>query len=387
MLGEPYSHRDERTGPAIDLVHAAVPPEELYARAGLQHLPFNTLFQLTADRTAGRLELADSFLLIPDLLTFWLTGHAAAERTNASTTGLLGVHSGRWDTELIDRLELRPELFPSLVAAGTDVGGLTPSAARGVGTTAARVTTVGSHDTASAIVAIPASGPDFAYISCGTWSLVGVELERPVLSEAGRLARFTNEGGVDGRVRYLHNVMGLWLLSECVREWERDGGSVTVPELVAQAAALEPLPGAVPVFDVDDEVFLPPGDMPARISAWLTTHDLPVPASRQELVRSILHSLAAAYARSIRAAAELSGTTVSVVHLVGGGSQNSLLCQLTADATGLPVLAGPVEATAIGNVLVQARSLGWVSGDLEALRALVVASFPVVRYEPRGSRG
>ena len=297
------------------------------------------------------------------------------------------MHSGRWDTELIDRLELRPELFPSLVAAGTDVGGLTPSAARGVGTTAARVTTVGSHDTASAIVAIPASGPDFAYISCGTWSLVGVELERPVLSEAGRLARFTNEGGVDGRVRYLHNVMGLWLLSECVREWERDGGSVTVPELVAQAAALEPLPGAVPVFDVDDEVFLPPGDMPARISAWLTTHDLPVPASRQELVRSILHSLAAAYARSIRAAAELSGTTVSVVHLVGGGSQNSLLCQLTADATGLPVLAGPVEATAIGNVLVQARSLGWVSGDLEALRALVVASFPVVRYEPRGSRG
>jgi rhamnulokinase len=387
MLGEPYSHRDERTGPAVDLVHATVPPDELYARVGLQHLPFNTLFQLTADRTAGRLELADSFLLIPDLLTFWLTGHAAAERTNASTTGLLGLHSGRWDTDLIDRLQLRPELFPSLVDAGTDVGGLTPSAARGVGPTAARVTTVGSHDTASAIVAIPASGPDFAYISCGTWSLVGVELERPVLSEASRLAGFTNEGGVDGRVRYLHNVMGLWLLSECVREWERDGSSVTVPELVAQAAALEPALDAVPVFDVDDEVFLPPGDMPGRISAWLAARDLPVPASRPELVRSILHSLAAAYARSIRAAAELSGTTVSVVHLVGGGSQNSLLCQLTADATGLPVLAGPVEATAIGNVLVQARSLGWVSGNLEALRALVVASFPVTRYEPRGSRG
>ena len=248
------------------------------------------------------------------------------------------------------------------------------------------MTTVGSHDTASAIVAIPASGPDFAYISCGTWSLVGVELERPVLTEASRLARFTNEGGVDGRVRYLHNVMGLWLLSECVREWERDGSSVTVPGLVAQAAALSPASGAVPVFDVDDEVFLAPGDMPTRISSWLQAHDLPVPASRPELVRSILHSLAAAYARSIRDAAELSGTTVSVVHLVGGGSQNTLLCQLTADATGLPVIAGPVEATAIGNVLVQARSLGWVSGDLEALRALVVAAFPVVRYEPRGSR-
>jgi rhamnulokinase len=384
MLGEPYSHRDDRTAAAVDIVHAIVPPEKLYARAGLQHLPFNTLFQLTADRTAGRLELADSFLLIPDLLASWLTGRAVAERTNASTTGLLGVHSGEWDTELIDTLELRPELFPSLVDAGTDLGGLAATAARGVGSTAARVTTVGSHDTASAVVAIPASRPDFAYISCGTWSLVGVELERPVLTEASRLARFTNEGGVDGRVRYLHNVMGLWLLSESVREWERDGETLSVPELVAQAAGLdETSRDAAPVFDVDDEAFLAPGDMPGRISSWLHANGLPVPSSRPELVRSILHSLAQAYARSIRAASELSGATVSVVHLVGGGSQNAMLCQLTADATGLPVVAGPVEATAIGNVLVQARALGWVSGDLEALRALVVASFPVVRYEPR----
>ncbi len=387
MLGEPYSHRDERTTAAVEVVHGIVPPEELYAHAGLQHLPFNTLFQLTADRMAGRLELADSFLLIPDLLAFWLTGHAVAERTNASTTGLLGVHSGQWDTSLIERLHLRPDLFPALVDAGTDLGGLAATAARGIGSTGARVTTVGSHDTASAVVAIPASGPDFAYISCGTWSLVGVELERPVLTEASRLARFTNEGGVDGRVRYLHNVMGLWLLSECVREWERDGETLSVPDLVAQATALDAgsgaVPDAVPVFDVDDEAFLPPGDMPGRISAWLQAHDLPVPDSRHGLVRSILHSLADAYARSIRTAAELSGSTVSVVHLVGGGSQNALLCQLTADATGLPVVAGPVEATAIGNVLVQARSLGWVSGGLEALRALVVMSFPVVWYEPR----
>jgi rhamnulokinase len=384
MLGEPYSHRDERTLAAVDVVHATVPPEELYAHAGLQHLPFNTLFQLTADRTAGRLELADSFLLIPDLLAFWLTGRAVGERTNASTTGLLGVHSGEWDTALIERLRLRPELFPSLVDAGTDLGGLAKTAARGIGSTAARVTTVGSHDTASAVVAIPASGPDFAYISCGTWSLVGVELERPVLTEASRMARFTNEGGVDGRVRFLHNVMGLWLLTECVREWERDGTTLSVPDLVAQAAALdETATDAVPVFDVDDEVFLPPGDMPGRISEWLRAHGLPVPASRPEVVRSILHSLADAYARAIRTASELSGAAVSVVHLVGGGSQNAMLCQLTADATGLPVVAGPVEATAIGNVLVQARALGWVSGDLEVLRALVVASFPVVRYEPR----
>ncbi len=242
------------------------------------------------------------------------------------------------------------------------------------------MTAVGTHDTASAIVAIPATSPDYAYISCGTWSLVGVELEKPVLSDAGRAAKFTNEGGVDGRVRYLHNVMGLWLLTECVRDWERDGSVVSLPALLGQAAAVTT---RVALFDADDETFLAPGDMPARIAAWLTRHDLPVPASRPELVRSILESLARAYADTIRAAVEVSGHTVTVVHLVGGGSQNELLCQLTADATGLPVLAGPVEATAIGNVLVQARAQGFVTGDLEVLRALVARAFPPRRYEPK----
>jgi rhamnulokinase len=383
MLGAPYSYRDERTTPAVDAVHAAVSAEELYAVNGLQHLPFNTLFQLAADRTAGTLALADSFLLLPDLLGFWLTGRSVAERTNASTTGLLGVETGDWDFALAERLGIPREIFRSLVDPGTEIGGLAPSAIRGVGQTHAVVTTVGSHDTASAIVAIPASTPDFAYISSGTWSLVGVELERPVLSEASRLAGFTNEGGVDGRVRYLHNVMGLWLLSECVRDWERSGETVSLPTLIAQAAHVG---GTVPVFDVDDEAFLAPGEMTSRIAEWFAAHGVAAPASRPALVRSILQSLANAYARSIAAARQLSGATVSVVHLIGGGSQNRLLCQLTADATGLPVLAGPVEATAIGNVLVQARAHGLVTGDLEALRALVVATFPVVRYEPRASR-
>ncbi|MFC5502408.1 rhamnulokinase family protein [Lysinimonas soli] len=380
MLGTPYAYRDERTVPAVEAVHARVPAEELYAMNGLQHLPFNTLFQLEADRTAGMLELADSFLLLPDLLGYWLTGRSVAERTNASTTGLLGVESGDWDFALAERLDIPRGIFRSLVDAGTELGGLAASAVRGVGPTRAVVTTVGSHDTASAVVAIPASAPDFAYISSGTWSLVGVELERPVLSEASRLAGFTNEGGVDGRVRYLHNVMGLWLLSECVRDWERSGESISLAELIAQAGAVAT---AVPVFDADDEIFLAPGGMVERIEGWFAARGLAAPASRPELVRSILLSLAEAYARSIAAARELSGATVSHVHLVGGGSQNTLLCQLTADATGLPVLAGPVEATAIGNVLVQARAQGLISGDLEALRALVVAAFPVVRYEPR----
>ena len=380
MLGTPYAYRDERNVPAVESVHARVSAGELYTVNGLQHLPFNTVFQLTADRLTGTLELADSFLLLPDLLGYWLTGRSVAERTNASTTGLLGVETGEWDFALAERLDIPRKIFRSLVDAGTEIGGLAPSAVRGVGSTRAVVTAVGSHDTASAIVAIPASGPDYAYISSGTWSLVGVELERPVLSEASRLAGFTNEGGVDGRVRYLHNVMGLWLLSECVRDWERSGESISLAELIARATGVT---STVPVFDADDESFLAPGDMVSRIEGWFAARALAAPATRPELVRSILQSLAEAYARSIVSASELSGATVSVVHLVGGGSQNTLLCQLTADATGLPVLAGPVEATAIGNVLVQARAQGLVSGDLEALRALVVAAFPVVRYEPR----
>jgi len=381
LVGAPYSYRDDRNAAGVEAVHALVPADELYRRNGLQHLPFNTLFQLTADRLAGTLEIADSFLLIPDLFAYWLTGTAVAERTNASTTGLLDVGTRQWDTELATRLAIPGSLLPDLVDAGTALGGLTPSAQRGIGDTRAVVTAVGTHDTASAIVAIPATGTNYAYISCGTWSLVGVELERPVLTEASRAANFTNEGGVDGRVRYLHNVMGLWLLTESIRDWERDGSTVSLPALLGQASAVS---GPVPIFDADDEAFLAPGDMPARITAWLTAHDLPAPASRPELVRCILESLAAAYARAIRDASELSDHPVEVVHLVGGGSQNELLCQLTANATGLPVLAGPVEATAIGNVLVQARAQGFVAGDLEALRALVLRAFPPRRFEPRG---
>ncbi len=379
LVNAPYSYRDERNAAGVAEVHARVSAEDLYRRNGLQHLPFNTLFQLTADRLSGTLEVADSFLLIPDLFAYWLTGVGVGERTNASTTGLVGVTDGQWDLDLASKLDVPSSIFPRLVDAGTELGALAPSALRGIGDTRAVVTAVGTHDTASAIVAIPATSPNYAYISCGTWSLVGVELEKPVLSDASRSANFTNEGGVDGRVRYLHNVMGLWLLSESIRDWERDGTTISLPALLGQASAVTT---KVPIFDADDETFLAPGDMPARIAAWLTAHDLPVPTSRPELVRSILESLAAAYASSIRDAARLSGTSVEVVHLVGGGSQNELLCQLTADATGLPVLAGPVEATAIGNVLVQARAQGFVAGDLEALRAIVLQSFPPRRYEP-----
>lgn len=375
MLAPPFHYRDERNHSAVERVHALVGPADLYAANGLQHLPFNTLFQLAAERN---LAAADSFLLIPDLLAYWLTGRQVAERTNASTTGLLRVGDREWDDDLIAKLGFPRSLFPALVDPGTPLGPLLPDVAERIGA-ALEVTAVGSHDTASAVVAVPAQTDDFAYISCGTWGLVGVELERPVISEAGRAANFTNEGGVDGRVRYLHNVMGLWLLSESVRSWGRDD----LPELLAEASALDT---PVAVFDADDPRFLAPGDMPARIAEWCREHDQPVPRSQAEFVRSIVESLADAFARAVGTAGSLSSKSISVIHIVGGGSQNELLCQLTADRSGLPVLAGPVEATAIGNVLVQARAQGFVTGSLEALRALVASAFSPKRYLPRGGR-
>lgn len=383
MLANPYHYRDERTGAGVKATHALVAPDELYAGNGLQFLPFNTLYQLTADRLAGSLHGAEAMLLIPDLIIFWLTGHEVAERTNASTTGLLSVRTGEWDDALIARLGLPRSLFPTLMDAGSRIGPLLPAVADEIGATPGlEVVTVGSHDTASAVVAVPMTSETSAYISSGTWSLVGVELDAPVLSEASRKANFTNEGGVDGRVRYLRNVMGLWLLSESMRTWEQAGAACDLPALLAAAAQV---PGPVAVFDVDDPRFLPPGDMPARIAEYCVEHGQQPPRTPVEMVRSIVESLAAAYARTLEAAAELSGKTIRTVHIVGGGSQNELLCQLTADRTGLPVLAGPVEATAIGNVLIQARLQGLTTGSLESLRALVARVFAPVRYGPRRS--
>jgi rhamnulokinase len=393
MIGTPFHYRDERTASGVSAVHAAVPFNELYAQNGLQFLPFNTLYQLVVDRDAGLLEHADAVLLIPDLFAYWLTGELVAEQTNASTTGLLSVGddgttsgtpdggSGAWNDALIERIGLPRRLFPQLVSPGTTIGPLMPEVADELGYQTS-VTAVGSHDTASAVVAVPMTTTDAAYISCGTWGLVGVELERPVLTDASRAANFTNEGGVDGRTRFLHNVMGLWLLSESMRTWERSGLHLELPRLLAEAAALTT---PVPIFDANDPRFLAPGDMPARIAEWCREHDQPVPHAPVTFARSILESLANAFAEAVHTAARLSGTSVRVIHMVGGGSLNHLLCQLTADSAGLPVLAGPVEATAIGNVLVQARTAGLVDGDLETLRSLVARTHEPARFEPRMS--
>lgn len=380
LLGLPFHYRDGRTDAAIADVHASTPFAELYAENGLQFLPFNTLYQLAADRAAGYLHDSDSALLIPDLLAYWLTGNASAEVTNASTTGLLRVDGSAWNDKLIERLQLPRSILPSLVRPGETIGHISGTAASTTGLEGVAVTAVGSHDTASAVVAVPMTDTNAAYISCGTWGLVGVELEHPVLSDAAREANFTNEGGVDGRVRFLHNVMGLWLLSESVRTWEVESREAI--DLVALLGAAAAVSDAQPVFDANDPRFLPPGDMPSRITVWLEERGLPVPQSRAAMVRCIVESLADAFAQAVLTASELSGKTVSAIHIVGGGSQNDLLCRLTAKRAGLPVVAGPVEATALGNVLVQARALGAVSGSLESLRHLVARTTSPRRFAP-----
>jgi rhamnulokinase len=379
LLGNPRHYRDSRTDAVIDDVHAKVDPARLYAITGLQFLPFNTLYQFAAE---PRLDAGMQALLVPDLLGYWLTGVRAAEETNASTTGLLDARTGDWSQELVETLGLPAGLLPDVIPAGRLLGEVLPDVRGELGVEhALPVTAVGSHDTASAVVGVPADTTRFGYISCGTWGLVGVELDTPVLTEESRRANFTNERGVDGTIRYLRNVMGLWLLSESLRTWSLRGLDLDLTDLLVAAAALPP---GGPRIDPDDPVFLPPGDMPARIVRASRDTDRSIDDPRPEVVvRCILDSLAAAFAEAVLEAERLSGHAVDVVHIVGGGSQNALLCQLTADAAGKPVVAGPVEATALGNLLVQARTHGAVHGDLAALRGRVRAATRLHPYEPR----
>jgi rhamnulokinase len=380
LIGNPVSYRDRRTDGVMRTVLDELGAARLYEATGVQNLPFNTIYQLASERGTPAARAARRMLLLPDLLGFWLTGRQGAEITNASTTALLDARTGEWSWELVSRLGLDPALFAPLRRPGDVVGELAAPVAADLGLPAGvPVLAVGSHDTASAVVAVPARGERFAYISCGTWSLVGVELAAPVLTPASRQANFTNETGVDGTVRYLRNVMGLWLLQETVRVWQADGDVVDLDEMLRRAAAE---PALRCVIDPDDPVFLPPGDMPARIARFCDRTGQPAPASRAATVRCILDSLALAHARTVRQAQQLSGRQVDVVHIVGGGSRNELLCRLTADACGLPVIAGPVEATALGNALVQARTLGVVSGGLDDLRALLTRHIPARRHEP-----
>jgi rhamnulokinase len=378
LLWQPHHYRDDRNLGGVEAIHAKSPHAELFRTNGLQYMSFNTIYQLACEDWSGAAATADHMLLMPDLMNHWLSGAVGTEITNASTTGLADVTTGLLHPDLIALTGAPGHIFAPIVHAGQQVGELRDSIAARVGFQVP-VVSVGSHDTASAVAATPMVGDTSAYISSGTWGLVGVETEHPIVTDAAREGLYTNERGVDGRIRFLQNIMGLWLLNESVDYWREQGSDVQLTEVLAKAADYD---GVHSIFDPNDQIFMAPGDMPVRIASWCEAHDIPVPDSEVAMVASIIESLAVAFAESVGRASMLSGKTITQINMVGGGSQNTLLCQRLADASGLPVVAGPVEAAALGNLLVQARTAGLISGDLEALRALVRKTHDLASYTP-----
>jgi rhamnulokinase len=378
VVSNPYHHRDTRTEGMVDEALRLVSREEIYGITGIQFLPINTLYQLLAMRGSPLLEAAETLLLIPDLINYWLTGEKACEYTNATTTQLLDLNTGGWSQDLLKKLDLPSGLFAPTVSPGTELGPVLPEVAEEIGA-GPPVVAVASHDTASAVVAIPAQADDFAYISSGTWSLVGVETRKPVVTPEAMEANFTNEGGFAGSTRFLKNVMGLWILQECRRQWAREGHEYSYEEL---ARIAEGAPSGS-LVDPDHPAFLTPGDMSARIRRFCEETGQVPPEGPAAFARCVFKSLALKYGHAIEQAQILTGHTIGTVNVVGGGSQNALLCQLTADAARLPVVAGPVEATAMGNVMVQAFAQNRV-GSPEEMRTVVRDSFEASTYEPGG---
>jgi rhamnulokinase len=384
LLGNPYHYRDRRTEGVPQYVDTLVSPERFYAVTGMQRLPFNTVFQLVSMQRGQdeQLARAQTMLLMPDLFHYWLTGRMVAEYTNATTTQLFDARERRWATELLDLLQLPTRILPPLVAPGTLLGPMLPGIRDALGLRYdVPVIATATHDTASAVAAVPGLDARSAYISSGTWSLVGVELPEPILSEEARRLSFTNEGGVAGTIRFLKNVGGLWLLQECQRQWQRAGQSYSWPELVALAEGATPLRSLV---DPDAPDFLSPDDMPAALRAFCRRTKQAEPESVGALVRCCLESLALKYRWVVEALEGLTGRRLDTIRIVGGGSQNHLLCQLTADACRRRVVAGPVEATALGNVLVQAMATGQLSDIAAGRQALGISAQQQV-FEPRAA--
>ena len=371
LLGAPVHYRDRRTDGIMEQVCARLGKANIFEQTGIQFMPINTLYQLAslAARRAPQLTLASTFLTMPDLINYWLCGARVCERTNASTTQLLNPRAGGWAYELMQPLEIPATIFPELVDPGTLLGRF-----EGV-----PVIAPACHDTASAVAACPASTRDYAYISSGTWSLVGLELDQPIITAQALEANVTNEAGVGGSYRLLKNVMGLWILQQCRATWQAQGYDYSYDQLVELAAQAPPLRSPI---TPDDPRFLPAGDHPAHVRALCAERALPIPESHGAIVRSVLEGLALAYRQVLERLRTLSGRRVERIHMLGGGIHNQLLCQMTADATGLPVLAGPAEATVVGNALVQLIALGELSGLAQA-RELLARSVLLRQYAPR----
>lgn len=384
LLGNPYHYRDRHTDGMMEKLFAeALPAAEVFARTGIQLLPFNTLFQLYAMRQADDPLLASArrWLMIPDLLRYFLTGETFHEFTNVTTTQMFNPTAGDWDPMLLEKIGVPAAWFGKVLQPGSHAGSLRASVRDELEIGAIPVIAVAEHDTGSAVAAIPALDRSFAYLSCGTWSLLGTEVAQPVINETARQMNFTNEGGVGGTYRLLKNIMGLWLLQEIRREWERAGRSYSFPELVALAAQAQPFTAFI---EPDDPSFLPPGDMTARIRAYCQRTGQRSPETPGELVRCILESLALKYRYVLELTERLSGQSFGGLHMVGGGIHNTLLCQWTANAIGKPVWSGPAEGSAIGNLAVQ-----WIAGgvfrDIVEARRVIRDSVQVTTYEPEAA--
>ncbi len=382
LVSNPCHYRDSRVEGMARKAEERVSREEMYRATGIQFLSFNTVYQLLAMEDSPLLEAAEDMLMIPDLFAYWLTGEKACEYTAATTTGLYGLEEKDWATALIQTLGLPTNIFPTINQPGETLAPLLPDVAEETGGSDLRFTSVASHDTASAVVAVPAKDGDFAYISSGTWSLVGLETTGPITNEQARRWNFTNEGGFAATNRFLKNVMGLWLLQECRRQWMYEGKEYSYEELARMARNAAPSRSFI---DPDHHTFLAPGNMPAKINRFLVATGQPPVEEPGEISRCVLESLALKYRWVVDKAESASTRRAGVIHVVGGGAQNEFLCELTAEAAGRTVLAGPYEATALGNALVQAHASGHL-GSLEEMRDAVRNSFEVRVYEPRGDR-
>ena len=381
VLGLPYHYRDHRTDGMMERVFETVPSEEVYRATGIQFMQINSLFQLASQRLSNPrlLDDAKSLLFTPDLLHFWLTGIKANEFTISTTSQCYDPRAGDWARPMLERLGIPTSIFGEVVQPGTVLGPLHASMRADTGAGAVPVIAPATHDTGSAVAAVPAEGRDgWAYISCGTWSLVGVESQAPVITDKSLEYNLTNEGGVNGTTRLLRNVMGLWLLQQCRRSWEREGRTYAYEELARAAADAEPFSV---LLDPDAAGFLNPDDMPRAIASFCRESGQRCPDGVAATVRAIVESLALKYRWVIERLEEVTGRRIETIHMIGGGIQNRDLCQATADACGRRVVAGPVEATAAGNVLVQAMATGRVE-SLPAGRALIGASFPLADYTP-----
>ena len=381
ILASPFMYRDPRTDGVMDQVFARVPREKVFQSTGIQFLQFNSLFQLYAMKLAGSplLEMADRLLFMPDLFHYLFTGVEKNEFSIATTSQFYDPREKTWAVGLLKQLGLPTGILCEIVPSGTILGELKKDVAEECGVGGIPVITPASHDTGSAVAAVPAQGEGWCYISSGTWSLMGVELPGPVINEKSLKYNYTNEGGVNGTIRFLKNIMGMWPVQECRRQWLKEGREFNYAELAKLATEAKPF---LALLNPDDPPFLSPGDMPRKIEAFCARTKQATPATPGQFVRICLEGLALTYRKTLEGLEDVLGKKISVIHIVGGGCQNDLLNQMTADACARPVLAGPIEATAIGNLLVQAMATGDVK-SLSELRGIVAASFPIKRYEPR----